>query len=240
LRLLSHFFPSGIQPSCFLSYLRPLLPRLYSISSGPSFDPAHLELTVAKACIGIGGALYSGVCSGYLIDEVPLGSTCLKMSYQPSKSFTLLPHSSNTIFIATGTGVAPFRSLMQEYELIGAPLSKYWLFFGGRKRESDFFYEEFWNQHIERGYLKMTLAFSQDQEHKIYVQHRMWEERHALWEWIDNGASLCVCGNARTMAKDVEVCLQDIAKAIGGKTESQAADFLRDLRRAGRYRKDVY
>jgi sulfite reductase (NADPH) flavoprotein alpha-component len=93
---------------------------------------------------------------------------------------------------------------------------------------------------VARGYLTMTVAFSQDQEHKIYVQHRMWDERRQLWDWIENGAALYVCGNAKTMAKDVESCLLEIAKKTGGKTDLQAVHFLKELRRSGRYRKDVY
>ncbi len=240
LGLLTRFFPKGIKAEKIIPYLRPLLPRLYSISSGPSFAKDHIELTVAKAHVHINGECRPGLCSGYLIDEAPIGSPCLKMSLQPSKHVTFPSDGTSKVFIATGTGIAPFRSQMQEHDCGVAPTSKYWLFFGGRKKENDFFYEDFWGRHIERGYLTMTLAFSQDQEHKIYVQHRMWEERCRLWDWIENGAAVYVCGNAKTMAKDVESCLLTIAKEVGGKTEDQAIDFLKELRHSGRYRKDVY
>jgi sulfite reductase (NADPH) flavoprotein alpha-component len=240
LGLLKRFFPQGINVEKIIPHLRPLLPRLYSISSGPSVASDRFELTIAKAYVHINGECRPGLCSGYLIDEAPLGVSCLKMTLQPSKYVTFPADGIDKVFIATGTGIAPFRSQMQEHDFGMAPTSKYWLFFGGRKKETDFLYEGFWGRHIDRGYLTLTLAFSQDQEYKIYVQHKMWEERRRLWEWIENGAAVYVCGNAKAMVKDVENCLLTIAKEVGGKTDDQAMEFLKELRHSGRYRKDVY
>ena len=142
--------------------------------------------------------------------------------------------------IGSGTGIAPFRSFMQEVELGAATPSASWLFFGGRKRSSDFLYEEFWTTHVESGRLRLDMAFSQDQEHKIYVQHRMWEQKSDIWQWINNGAVLLVCGDAKTMAKDVDGCLGRIIASEGSLSEEAALSRLRALHREKRYLRDVY
>jgi sulfite reductase (NADPH) flavoprotein alpha-component len=142
--------------------------------------------------------------------------------------------------VGSGTGIAPFRAFMQEVELGALRPPECWLFFGERKRTTDFFYEEFWTTQVSAGRLRLDLAFSQDQEHKIYVQHRMWERKKELWHWLEKGAMVFVCGNAKTMAKDVDACLANIATAEGNLSSEEAFRFLRDLRHKKRYLRDVY
>ena len=142
--------------------------------------------------------------------------------------------------VGAGTGMAPFRAYMQEERIGKATRRVCWLFFGERKSSEDFFYEEFWNTLQKEGRLKMDLAFSCDQEHKIYVQHRMWEERKEVWRWLEEGARLYSCGHAKKMAHDVEVCLFDIAREQGGLKEKQAEEWLLSMKQARRYLKDVY
>ena len=142
--------------------------------------------------------------------------------------------------VGAGTGIAPFRSFMQECEARGEMPSRCWLFFREQRRDSDFFYEEFWKSHVEARSLYLSLAFSRDQEEKIYVQHRMWEERKKLWSWLQDGAAILVCGNAKKMAKDVDVTLVEIACMEGRMTKKQALQWIRDLHHQKRYLRDVY
>src|SRR5690606_28641435 len=130
---------------------------------------------------------------------------------QPSSHFTLPEDpEASLIMIGPGTGIAPFRAFLQQRLSKRAP-GKNWLFFGERNRETDFYYAPFFLSLEQEGRLRLSLAFSRDQPEKIYVQHRMWEERKSLWQWIEEGAYLYVCGDAFAMAKDVEKTLHQIA-----------------------------
>ena len=235
------FVPHGMDFDVVRQGLLPIRPRLYSISSGPSRGRHRLELTVARVAYASDGRLRHGLCSHYLTQEAPLHLPILSLFHQPSRHFSF-PSDPKVplIMVGSGTGVAPFRSFMQEVEHGVVDPSACWLFFGGRKRHLDFLYEEFWNSHVQAGRLRLSLAFSQDQEHKIYVQHRMWEQRKDLWQWINDGATLLVCGDAKTMAKDVDACIAKIVSEEGSLHEEDALRFLRSLRHERRYLRDVY
>ena len=140
--------------------------------------------------------------------------------------------------IGPGTGVAPYRSFMQERLKQGAHNN--WLFFGERHRKQDFFYEEFWNECVANGSLRLDLAFSRDQQDKVYVQHVMWERRKELFAALEAGASLYVCGDAHHMAKDVDLVLHKIVESEGGKTADAAKEYMKALRLSKRYLRDVY
>ena len=235
------FVPHGMDFNEVRQGLVPIRPRLYSISSGPSIGQHRLELTVARVIYTSNGRPRHGLCSHYLTQEAPLHLPVVTLFHQPSRHFSF-PSDPKTplIMVGSGTGVAPFRSFMQEVECGAIAPTACWLFFGGRRREYDFLYEEFWNAHVEAGRLRLDCAFSQDQSHKIYVQHRMWEQRKDLWQWICDGASLLVCGDAKTMAKDVDACLAKIASEEGAFSGEEALKLLSSLRREGRYARDVY
>ena len=118
---------------------------------------------------------------------------------------------------------------------------KSWLFFGEQSRRDSFLYQLEWQDAIKRGSLsRIDLAFSRDQAHKIYVQHRLLERGRELWAWLAQGAHFYVCGDAKRMAPDVEAALVTIARLHGGKDEDGAADWLSALRAEGRYHRDVY
>ena len=240
-QFLRTFVPHGVDFGTVQQGLLPIRPRLYSISSGPSTGRHRVELTVARVAYVIEGRPRHGLCSHYLTSEVPLYLPVVTLFHQPSRHFSF-PSDPKVplIMVGSGTGVAPFRSFMQEVEHGAIEPPACWLFFGGRKRALDFLYEEFWNSHVEAGRLKLDLAFSQDQDHKIYVQHRMWEQRKDLWRWICDGATLLVCGDAKTMAKDVDACLTAIALEEGALHEEEALKLLRSLRHEKRYLRDVY
>lgn len=240
LDFLRTFAPHGVCLSDVASGLLPIIPRLYSISSGPTRSVNRIDLTVARVQYECHGRLRRGLCSQYLITTAS-DQPSLRLFHQPSPHFAF-PATSDTplVMVGSGTGVAPFRAYMQEVEAGAITPPPCWLFFGEQKRTTDFFYEEFWNAQVAAGRIRLDLAFSRDQEQKVYVQHRMWDSRAELWQWLEDGAAILVCGNAKKMAKDVDACLANIASSEGGLCPEAALRFLRDLRHQRRYIRDVY
>jgi sulfite reductase (NADPH) flavoprotein alpha-component len=142
--------------------------------------------------------------------------------------------------VGPGTGIAPFRAFMQERDAQEAE-GKNWLFFGNPSFTQDFLYQVEWQRFVKDGVLdNISLAFSRDQEHKIYVQHRLLEQGAELYQWLEDGAHFYVCGDANQMAKDVHEALISIVEKHGGKSRTEAEQYITDLRRAKRYQKDVY
>lgn len=142
--------------------------------------------------------------------------------------------------VGPGTGIAPYRAFMQERECASERTDKNWLFFGERQRSFDFFYEEYWLSLLDKGLLKLDCAFSRDAPEKVYVQHKMWQQRETLWQWISSGAVLYVCGDATKMAKDVDHTLSQIIQDQGRMNADEAKNYLLELRRAKHYLRDVY
>ncbi len=234
----------------FTATLQPLLPRFYSIASSQRSNPETVDLTVAYVSYSVHGKERRGVCSHFLCDLVPLGSPTVPIYLQKSRDFHL-PQNNMVpiIMIGPGTGVAPFRAFMQERERQERALQeralqehsgKNWLFFGERNRQSDFFYEQYWQELVLKNLLTIDTAFSRDQEEKIYVQHRLWEKRVELFTWIAAGAVLYVCGDASRMAKDVDHTLHRIVQEEGRLSEDEAKAFIKRLRQEKRYLRDVY
>jgi len=222
----------------FVKQLSPLLPRFYSIASSKQIVGEEVHLLVAYVNYTIEGKSRKGICSHYLCDQVEMGARTVPIYPHPTRDFRLPSPEVPIIMIGPGTGVAPYRAFMQERLTQGA--KKNWLFFGERHRKQDFFYEEFWSECVRTGMLRLDCAFSRDQAEKVYVQHVMWEKRADLFKALEEGAALYVCGDAHHMAKDVDAMLHKIVESEGGKTVEAAREYVKGLRSAKRYLRDVY
>ena len=224
----------------FAALTMPLLPRFYSIASSMLVVGEEVHLTVADLFYTTNEHLRHGVCTYYLCELAPMNKAVIPIYLQPSHGFTLPPNnSSDLIMIGPGTGIAPYRGFMQE-RLAKNATGKHWLFFGERNRNEHFFYQDYWNALINQEKLRVDLAFSRDQEHKIYVWHRMLENAKELFQWLENGAYLYVCGDAHRMAKDVEATLLQIVKEQGKMDELSAKTYFKKLKAEQRYLRDVY
>ena len=222
------------------NFIQPMIPRFYSIASSMSVEGEKVDLTVSYVKYISNGHLRLGVCSHYLCDMAPLHQPVVPVYVQPSHGFTLVEEpATDIIMIGPGTGIAPYRGFMQERISRGAK-GKNWLFFGEWNRPYDYFYEDFWTELQEKGQLKVDLAFSRDQQHKIYVQHRMLEKAAEFFHWLEKGACVYVCGDAHRMAKDVDAALHQIIQEQGNMDEQAAKNYVKKLRADKRYRRDVY
>ncbi|MDZ8117935.1 assimilatory sulfite reductase (NADPH) flavoprotein subunit [Pontiella agarivorans] len=233
-------YPDALAPEIFIGLLRKLTPRLYSIASSQSEVEEEVHLTVGVVEYEAHGYPHLGGASGYLGHRLNEGEDVL--IYVESNDNFRLPEDDNTpiIMIGPGTGVAPFRAFMQERAAKDAPGDS-WLFFGNPHFTEDFLYQTEWQEFLEDGALtKIDLAFSRDQEHKVYVQHRITEQARELWNWIQRGAHIYVCGDESRMAHDVHQALLDVVAEKGGYSTEEAEDYLVQLRKDGRYQKDVY
>ena len=232
--------PRFAVPADFLALLRKLAPRLYSISSSPKAHPDEVHLTVARVGYEAHGRRRFGVCSTYLADRVyPEGE--VKVFLQPAKHFKLPEDVTRpVIMIGPGTGIAPFRAFLEERQAIGAT-GLNWLFFGNPHEADDFLYRDQFRQLQEEGVLtRLDTAWSRDQEEKIYVQDRMIEAGAELWKWLQEGAHFYVCGDAKRMAKDVDDALHAVIAEHGGMSQTDAAAYVSEMKKAKRYQRDVY
>lgn len=236
--LFLEFPQSEMNAQDFVGLLRTMPPRLYSIASSLSAHPEEVHLTVAIVRYEEHGRKRKGVCSSYLAERV--GDT-IPCYLHPNKNFKL-PEDSSTpiIMVGPGTGIAPFRAFIEERQVTGSK-GKNWLFFGDRSQNTDYLYGNEWESYQKDGILnKLDLAWSRDQQEKVYVQHKMIEKKAELWIWLQNGATFYVCGDASRMAKDVDHALRTIAQDEGSMSEEDAAAWLKGLQREKRYLKDVY
>ncbi|MCP3129852.1 assimilatory sulfite reductase (NADPH) flavoprotein subunit [Shewanella sp. KJ2020] len=230
---------AAVTAAKLLELLRPLTPRLYSIASSQSEVETEVHLTVALVEDERHGAARFGGASHFLASAQE--GTQVKVYVEPNKHFRL-PENPETpvIMIGPGTGVAPFRAFMQERVAQGIQGDS-WLFFGNPHFEQDFLYQTEWQQYLKNGDLsRIDVAFSRDQAHKIYVQHRIKEQGQALWQWLQNGAHIYICGDAERMAKDVHQALIEVAVEVGGLNSEAAEAYFETLRSDKRYQKDVY
>ncbi|MCW7550297.1 NADPH-dependent assimilatory sulfite reductase flavoprotein subunit [Photorhabdus sp. APURE] len=224
----------------FIDLLRPLTPRLYSISSSQAEVENEVHLTVGVVRYEINGRARTGGASGYLADRLQENGD-IRIFIEHNDNFRL-PANPRTpvIMIGPGTGIAPFRAFMQQREADGAE-GKNWLFFGNPHFTEDFLYQVEWQRYVKDGLLtRIDLAWSRDQQHKVYVQDKLREQGEEVWRWMEEGAHLYVCGDANRMAKDVEHALLDIIAEHGGMDSEQADEFLSELRLERRYQRDVY
>jgi sulfite reductase (NADPH) flavoprotein alpha-component len=232
--------PRGLSPVQLRAMLRPLPPRLYSVASSLKAAPEEAHLLVSAVGWESHGRVRKGVASRDIADRRAVGQT-LKVYVKPNPHFRLpADPDRRLIMVGPGTGVAPFRGFMQEREATGAG-GPSWLFFGSRNYTHDFLYQLEWQDWLKSGVLgRIDVAFSRDQREKIYVQHRMWEQRRDLFTWLEDGAALYVCGDANAMAKDVHATLLRIVADQSGRGEEGAQDYVRALQKSGRYLRDVY
>lgn len=231
---------SPFDAETFVALLKPLQHRAYSISSSPKAANGHVHLTVASVRYHSDHRDRGGVCSTYLADRLEEGSTA-GIFVSPNKSFRL-PEDDDApvIMVGPGTGIAPFRAFLQERRARAAS-GRNWLFFGDQHRDCDFIYEDELSDMSSDGLLtRLDLAFSRDQDEKIYVQTRMRENGKALYQWLEDGASFYVCGDASRMARDVDDALVDIIATHGATSKESAADYVANLKREKRYLRDVY
>jgi len=233
-------FPSARPPlSELISALDALQPRLYSIASSPKHIPGQIHLAVAPVRYEKRQRRRAGVASTFLCDRTHPGEP-VPVFVRPSDGFRLAPPERPIIMIGPGTGIAPFRAFLQERRAIGAT-GRNWLFFGNPHRHSDFLFEDELTGYCgDRLLTRLDTAFSRDQDHKIYVQHRMLEQAAELWAWLEDGAHLYVCGDAQRMARDVERGLAYIIGKEGRMDGAAAKSYLARLAAEGRYQKDVY
>ncbi|MCU7553761.1 assimilatory sulfite reductase (NADPH) flavoprotein subunit [Alteromonas sp. ASW11-19] len=232
--------PGKISAQALVDAMRPLTPRLYSIASSQAEVEDEVHLTVAHVDYEAFGHRHQGGASGFLCEHLEEGGE-VEVFVENNDNFRL-PDNPDTpvIMVGPGTGIAPFRAFMQERDAQGAE-GKNWLFFGNPHFTQDFLYQVEWQGYVKSGLLdKVTLAFSRDQEEKVYVQHKLKEYGKDVFEWLEQGAHFYVCGDAMHMAKDVEAALIELIKTHGNKSEEEAKAYVVALRKAKRYQKDVY
>lgn len=232
--------PGLLSAQQLVDALRKQQPRLYSIASSQAEVEDEVHLTVGVVRYQAFGQEHSGGASGFLADRLPEGGQ-LKVFVEKNDNFRL-PADDNTavIMVGPGTGIAPFRAFLQERDTRGAT-GKNWLFFGNPHFTQDFLYQLELQQYLKRGLLtKLDVAFSRDQAEKVYVQDKLRRQAKEIWQWLEQGAHLYICGDANRMAKDVHQALSDIIQQEGDKTAEQAQEYLERLRAAKRYQKDVY
>ncbi len=232
-------YPADIDAQAFVDMLRPLSPRSYSIASSAAANPGEVHLTVAAVRYEAFGRPHWGAASTMLADRLDAGDR-VEVFVERNPRFRLPSPDTPIVMIGPGTGVAPFRAFIEERAEQGAG-GESWLFFGDRTMHNDFLYQLEWQRHLNRGNLtRLDVAFSRDQRKKIYVQDRMRENGAELYRWIQRGAVIYVCGDAKRMAGDVERTLIDIIAEHGGVDCEVAEQQLKALRRAKRYQRDVY
>jgi sulfite reductase (NADPH) flavoprotein alpha-component len=224
----------------FVTLLRPLAPRLYSIASSQALHPDEAHLLVLSVAYDVRGRVREGVASMYINDRWPTGTTAPVYTQDAQKHFAM-PKDPATplIMIGPGTGLAPFRGFLEERDAAGAS-GKNWLFFGDQSRSWGYYYEPELTAWEKRGFLRVDLAFSRDQAYKIYVQHRMREQARDFYAWLEEGAEIFICGDKGKMAADVQKELHAIVEAQGGRTPEQAMEYVSQLKKSHRLKLDVY
>lgn len=232
-------FPFEWNAKKLAGILRPLPPRLYSISSSQKSVEDEVHATISVVRYEKKDRERIGACSSHVGIEIDADDE-IPIYIDKNPGFKLPPNGSKIIMVGAGTGIAPYRAFLQQRESLGM-LGDTWLFFGDRHFNSDFLYQAEWQKLLKSKHLeKMDVAFSRDQEEKIYVQHKMKENQEELFEWIENGAYFYVCGDMKNMAKDVNLTLLEIIQTQGGVTKEKAEAYFKNLKKEKRFQADVY
>jgi sulfite reductase (NADPH) flavoprotein alpha-component len=230
-----------LAPADFVRALKKLQPRLYSISSSPKAHLGQVHLTVGAVRYELGKRARKGVCSTFLADRAVPSESKVGVFVHSNKAFRP-PANPDVpmIMVGPGTGIAPFRAFLEERRTTGAK-GKNWLFFGDQRSATDFLYrDELLAFKTEGTLARLDLAWSRDQQEKVYVQNRMLENATELYAWLEQGAHFYVCGDASRMAKDVDAALHKIIETAGKKSADEAAAYVQTLKAAKRYARDVY
>ena len=221
-----------------LGILNPIAPRLYTVASAPAAHNEEMHITVARDVFEVNNEERIGVCSAFLGDikiEDPIS-----FFVQKNKRFKLPAADKDIIMIGPGTGIAAFRSFIAERDATGAN-GKNWLFFGEQHFATDFLYQTEIQGWVETGVLtRANVAFSRDQEKKVYVQHKITKHGKDFYQWLQDGAYLYICGSKEPMSVDVEQTILEVIELFGGKTKEEAVQYLSQMEEEGRYSKDVY
>jgi sulfite reductase (NADPH) flavoprotein alpha-component len=217
-----------------------VLGRAYSIASSLNAHPRKVELCISRVDALVNNQRVLGLCSNYISDRVPLNENLTKIYLHTNDKFRLPQDSSlDIIMVGPGTGIAPFRAFIEERNYLresGKKVGRDWLFFGDQKSEYDYLYGEELETYRRDFNLSLDLAFSRDQDFKVYVQDRMKEKSEEIFRWLENGAHFYVCGDARKMAKDVDTALREIVAEHGKDPDS----YITELKNTQRYSRDVY
>jgi sulfite reductase (NADPH) flavoprotein alpha-component len=232
-------FPIALDAEKLRVLTRPLAPRAYSIASSRREvgDEAHLLISAVR--YESHGRARKGVASNYVAERLKRGGR-VRVKLKPNKHFALPAGDRDIIMVGPGTGVAPFRAFVQERRATQAK-GRSWLFFGDRTFTHDFLYQLDWQDAIKDGALtRMDVAFSRDTPEKVYVQHKLWERRADLIEWLDGGAHFYVCGDAKAMAKDVRAALVRVYADVKALSHEAAEQAVVTLEREKRYLQDTY
>lgn len=240
LDLVEEYPAVGLSPQDFVSVLRRIPARLYSIASSLKAHPGEVHLIVGAVRYCAHNRDREGVCSTFLAGRV-LENEKLPIYVQPNKHFRLpVDPSVPIIMVGPGTGIAPFRAFVEEREATGAT-GKNWLFFGDQHRACDYLYGEEWDEKVRKGILtRCDLAFSRDQAQKIYVQTRILEHAKEMYAWLEEGAYFYVCGDASRMASDVHKALLQVVEQEAAVTREKAEEYIQALADHRRYLRDVY
>ncbi|RPD48463.1 assimilatory sulfite reductase (NADPH) flavoprotein subunit [Hymenobacter sediminis] len=233
-------FPVELSGQQLAAVLRPLPARAYSIASSLLAHPEEVHLTVGAVRYQSNGRHKHGACSSFQADQLHLGDTA--RVWVDRNEYFKLPQDPSTdiIMVGAGTGMAPFRAFVEERAETGAT-GQNWLVFGNPHFTTDFLYQTEWLQHLKRGTLhQLDVAFSRDQQEKIYIQHRLLQQSRRLYDQLENGATFYVCGDKNRMAADVQRALLTVISQESGQGEIYAADYLKQLRKSRRYLEDVY
>jgi sulfite reductase (NADPH) flavoprotein alpha-component len=221
----------------FISLLKKLQPRLYSISSSLKVHPHQVHLTVGIVKYESLGRKRKGVCSTFLAER----TASVPVFVHANKAFRPPPNGDTPmIMVGPGTGIAPFRAFLQDRRASGAK-GRNWLFFGEQRGGCDFFYrDELEQMRRDGGLTRLDTAFSRDQSDKVYVQHRLREHGKEVFKWLEEGAHFYVCGDASRMARDVDATLREIVQTSKKCTGEEASEYLARLKEEKRYQRDDY
>lgn len=238
--LLTEFPTSELKPETFYKLLRKLPAREYSIASSYEATPDEVHITVGAVRYEAHERTRKGVCSVQLAERIQPGDTLpIYLKKNPNFKFPF-DEETPVIMIGPGTGVAPFRSYMQEREELGLS-GNTWLFFGEQYFTTDFLYQTEWQAWLKDETLaKLDLAFSRDTEEKIYVQHRIAQQSELFYQWLQDGAAIYVCGDEKHMAKDVHDTIRSVIEQEGDMSEADAEAYLTQMKQEKRYQRDVY